>query len=162
MFVRGMSDFRQTQRGAALAIALVLLLIMTLLGVSIMQVSALQVRMAGNSSDRALAFQGAEAALTTAEIRLTNDQDFYDTAAAGTASDTYEALPMQDLLEGVPSYEASMAMRQRITDRQQGLEIGRELRFKCVYRVDAESGGGTNEPQVRLRSYFKPRPECEF
>lgn len=149
------------QRGAALAIALVLLLVMSLLGVSIMQTSGLQERMAGHSSNRALAFQGAEAGLTEAERRLSVDQAFHNAATTGT-SGWHDAQAMPDLLETAPTYEASMAMRQRITDSQQGLEIGSDLRFRCIYRVDAESGGGTDEAQVRLRSYFQPRPECEL
>lgn len=49
------------QRGSALIIALVFLLILTLLGVSAMQGTSQEEKMAGNLRDLNLAFQGAEA-----------------------------------------------------------------------------------------------------
>ncbi|MBN1238036.1 MAG: hypothetical protein JXB36_06015 [Gammaproteobacteria bacterium] len=55
------------QRGAALMVSLVLLLIMTLLGVTSMRTTTLQERMAGNLRDNNLAFQAAEAALREGE-----------------------------------------------------------------------------------------------
>lgn len=58
------------QRGSALIIGLIFLMLLTLLGVAAMQGSALQERMAGNLRDRGLAFQAAEAALREAERLL--------------------------------------------------------------------------------------------
>jgi type IV pilus assembly protein PilX len=58
------------QRGAVLAIALIMLLVMTILGVTAMQMSRVEERMAGNTRDINLAFQGAEAGLRDAEGRL--------------------------------------------------------------------------------------------
>lgn len=58
------------QGGAALLIALVLLLLMTILGVSAMQTTNLQERMAGNMRDRGVAFEAAEAGLRVAESEL--------------------------------------------------------------------------------------------
>lgn len=55
------------QRGAALVISLLLLLVMTLLGLGASQSTRLQERMAGNQRDQELALQGAEAALRDAE-----------------------------------------------------------------------------------------------
>ncbi|MCC5872074.1 MAG: hypothetical protein JJU22_06730 [Gammaproteobacteria bacterium] len=55
------------QRGMALFLALVVLLIITVLGVSGLQTTTLEERMAANSRDRDLAFQAAEAALLDAE-----------------------------------------------------------------------------------------------
>ncbi|MBI4755011.1 MAG: pilus assembly protein [Betaproteobacteria bacterium] len=62
----------EPQRGAALLIALVFLVILTLLGLAAMRTSGLEERMAGNLRDRSIAFQAAEAALRYAEqdIRL--------------------------------------------------------------------------------------------
>ena len=51
-------------RGSALIIALVFLLVMTLIGVTAMQGTSQQETMAGNMRDRSLAFQAAEAALS--------------------------------------------------------------------------------------------------
>lgn len=58
---------KHRQQGAALIIALVILLLMTLIGVTAMQTTVLQERMAGNLRDRNIAFQAAEAALRDAE-----------------------------------------------------------------------------------------------
>lgn len=58
------------QTGAALVVALVLLLVITILGLSSMRGTSLQERMSANLRDRGLAFQAAEAALREAEASL--------------------------------------------------------------------------------------------
>ncbi len=55
------------QRGAVLITSLVILLILTLLGVSAMSTSSLEEMMAGNLRDQNLSFQAAEAALRDGE-----------------------------------------------------------------------------------------------
>lgn len=55
------------QKGAALIVSLLILLVMTVLGVSAMSTSVLQERMANNHHQRQVAFQAAEAALRAAE-----------------------------------------------------------------------------------------------
>lgn len=61
------------QRGAALAVALVMLLAITLLGVAALGSNRLQTRMAYGASESALAFQSAESALIAGEVWLTNE-----------------------------------------------------------------------------------------
>lgn len=61
---------RQRQQGAALIMGLVLLLIMTLLGISSMRSTTLQERMAGAMHDQNLALQAAESALRAGEQEL--------------------------------------------------------------------------------------------
>lgn len=56
-----------SQSGAALIVALIFLLLMTMLGTSSMRTSTMQERMAGNMRDWNLGFQGAEASLRAAE-----------------------------------------------------------------------------------------------
>ena len=58
---------RSRQGGAILVSALLMLLVLTVIGVSVMQITRMQERMAGNTRDLNLAFQGAEAALREAE-----------------------------------------------------------------------------------------------
>ncbi len=60
------------QQGAALIVALLILLVLTLLGVTAMQTTTLQERMAGSSSDHQVAFQSAEAALRAGERAVIN------------------------------------------------------------------------------------------
>lgn len=54
---------RRGQRGAALIVSLLFLVILTLIGVSAMTTTTLEERMAGNAKDFNVAFQAAEAAL---------------------------------------------------------------------------------------------------
>ena len=58
---------REKQRGVALFISLVLLLVLTIAGVSAVQTTSLEERMARNTHDTLLAFQSAESALREAE-----------------------------------------------------------------------------------------------
>lgn len=58
------------QHGAVLVVSLVILLVLTLLGISSMQGSGLQEKMAGNLHDMNIAFQRAEGALREAESFL--------------------------------------------------------------------------------------------
>jgi type IV pilus assembly protein PilX len=57
----------KTQAGAALIISLILLLVLTFLGISSMQTTTLEERMAANQKDYYLAFEAAEFALADAE-----------------------------------------------------------------------------------------------
>ncbi|MBX3706435.1 MAG: hypothetical protein KF911_07340 [Pseudomonadales bacterium] len=78
MVVRSNSRIARTlpgigrNRGVALFISLVLLLILTIIGVSAVQTTTLETRMARNEHDALLAFQAAESALRDAEAFLEN------------------------------------------------------------------------------------------
>jgi len=58
------------QRGVTLIVALIFLAVLMLLGVTVAQNTSMEERMAGNTRDRDLAFQSAEAALKDAETNL--------------------------------------------------------------------------------------------
>lgn len=64
------------ESGAVLAVGLVFLMLLTLLGVTAMQVTTLEEKMAGNSRDRNSAFQAAEFGLRRGEGDLLG-KDFY-------------------------------------------------------------------------------------
>lgn len=59
-----------SQRGAALIVSLILLMVMTLIGVFAMRGTTLEERMAGNMRDRSLAFEAGESGLRDAETYL--------------------------------------------------------------------------------------------
>ncbi|BFT59632.1 PilX N-terminal domain-containing pilus assembly protein [Pseudomonas moorei] len=61
------------QRGMALLVSLIFLLLLTLIGVSSMQNATLQEKMAGSVSLRNQSFQGAEAALRVGESAVRRD-----------------------------------------------------------------------------------------
>ena len=63
---------KKSQRGATLAIGLILLLIMTLIGVTALKTTALQEKMAGGLHNKVLAEAGVESALREAEDYLWN------------------------------------------------------------------------------------------
>lgn len=58
------------QRGAILVTSLLILLVLTVLGIAGMRMTTMQERMAGNTRDLQMAFQGAEAGLREAETWL--------------------------------------------------------------------------------------------
>lgn len=66
-YVCGMA---RRQQGAVLVVALIFLLVMTLIGVTAMQGTSQQEKMASNTRQRNLAFQGAEACIRTGETGL--------------------------------------------------------------------------------------------
>lgn len=73
------------QRGTALVTSLLLLLILTVIGVTAMQVTRMQERMAGNTRDLNLSFQGAEAALRNGEDMIAA-QAFAPAPSAGVCT----------------------------------------------------------------------------
>jgi type IV pilus assembly protein PilX len=60
----------RSQRGAALVTALLLLVVMTILALSVMQMSRVQERMVGNTRDLNAAFEAAEAAVRNGEAMI--------------------------------------------------------------------------------------------
>ena len=62
--------FRDSQRGVTLIVAIIFLAVLALFGATAARNSILEERMAGNTRDRDLAFQAAEAALKTFEVDL--------------------------------------------------------------------------------------------
>jgi len=65
---QGNSQHRQ--RGAALVMGLIVLLVLTAIGFSIIQIAGMQNKMARNLRDQSIAFQAAEAALRKAEADI--------------------------------------------------------------------------------------------
>jgi type IV pilus assembly protein PilX len=61
------SGSRQSQTGASLIVALLLLVVMTMLGVSVLRTVTQEERMVAHSYDRSISFQATEAALRQAE-----------------------------------------------------------------------------------------------
>lgn len=62
----------RAQQGVVLIVGLIMLLLMTLIGTTGMQMTSLEEKMAGNMRDRNLAFQAAESALAAGEFYLGN------------------------------------------------------------------------------------------
>lgn len=75
-----------SERGTALVFALVILLILTIIGVSAMNTTTLQEKMAHNLKDKNLAFQAAESALKRGETFVITETNFDKIAAPVPAS----------------------------------------------------------------------------
>lgn len=65
-----MRTARRDQRGVALIVSLVLLVVATLIGLAAVRSTTLQEHMSANMYDRSLAFQRAESALRAAEVAI--------------------------------------------------------------------------------------------
>ena len=63
---------RKTQSGAALVVSMLILLVMTLIGISSLQTTTLEEKMASNTRERQQAFEAAEAAIAGAEAFVRN------------------------------------------------------------------------------------------
>lgn len=80
-------SIRKHQSGAALIMSLLLLTVMTLVSVTAMQSTLLEEKMAGNTRDRQLSFEAAEAAIHAAEQYLQTNTfistNYTDTCTGG-------------------------------------------------------------------------------
>lgn len=88
------------QRGAVLMISLIMLLLLTIIGITAMQTTTMEEKMAGNTRDQTVAFEAASAALRDAEsyIEGTPNTASFD-GSGGLYAET----------DTVPSYDASGA-----------------------------------------------------
>lgn len=69
-----MTHYPQNQQsGVVLVISLIMLVLLTIISLTSMQVSGLEEKMAGNSRDQNVAFQAAESALREAETFILNN-----------------------------------------------------------------------------------------
>lgn len=78
------------QCGSALVVGMIFLLVMTMLGVTAMQTTSLEERMAGNMRDRGISMQAAELALRA------GDADAIKAPTTGTGLFDYLATPAPD------------------------------------------------------------------
>jgi type IV pilus assembly protein PilX len=93
------------QRGVALIISLILLLVMSLLGVAAIRGVAMEERMAGQTFDRSLAFQATESALREAEALIETKPA--DPSAAGCAEVSGMMLCSTPLASDTPRWTSS-------------------------------------------------------
>jgi len=82
----------QGPQGVALVVALMMLAVILVLGLTALRLSTAQERMTGYTLDRQLAFQAAEAALREIEARIENVRPNAGTDCAASATATAEPL----------------------------------------------------------------------
>ncbi|MES1264001.1 MAG: PilX N-terminal domain-containing pilus assembly protein [Peristeroidobacter soli] len=170
--------FPSRERGAVLVVALLMLLVMTVLGVTAMQMSRMEERMAGNSRDINLAFQGAEAGLRDSEERLRQRLVRPSTCSAAPCEIFALGLMPTDMRSpdatwwatNARSYGASAT--QEITDSTRDpLEVTEDLGFvpdsltvghgppegRNFYRITANSTGASSTAQAIVESTYAKR-----
>lgn len=167
------------QRGVALFISLVVLLIITIVGVSAVQTTTLEERMAANARDRDIAFQAAEAALMSAEnfvedlepsdmpAFLGNANGLYIPANPGDVSrwnevdwDGDASLPQTD--EDLPGvYDQPRYIVERLTQLvpdEDDLNLsnigGTSGAPTDVFRITARGRGGSRHAEAMLQSSY--------
>lgn len=90
LFIAGRAGRRGRQRGAALIVGLVLMLVLTVLGVSGMSMATLELTMTGNSQAQQLAFQAAETGIDIAMTGPVNTSGPYDHGTIALGDGSYE------------------------------------------------------------------------
>ncbi|WP_172962254.1 pilus assembly PilX family protein [Hydrocarboniclastica marina] len=152
-------DFKATrgQRGSALIVSLVMLLLMTLVGVASMQGTILQERMAGNLRDREMAFEATETALRVGEEwavanvpaamneeLLVSPETWDGSEPSGTVAD------LDDQLSADPAFH--------VVWQGEVCPPGADFRTPCrdILAVTARGQGGSDTTTVVIQSRVMP------
>ena len=151
---------RAYQRGVVLIVALVVLLVLSLLGISGMQNTVLEERMAGNMYDRNLAFQAAEAALRAGELAvLAGTTVSYDVAGINAPTDLGDdANWPTTAIKHTTSLAGLSAAPEYIFETQHALpplEADQPLSAPLV-KVSSRGTGRNGTSVVVLQSILKP------
>lgn len=167
------------QRGVALFISLVLLLVLTIIGVSSVQTTSLEVRMTGNEHNAMLAFQAAESALRDAEDQLENivstvvftangNAGLYSAAQLGTDENWQDAnvwtggnsIVAATNVDGVseqPRYIiehiASVLLEDNAYQQEDPYAASAQDRVE-MFRITARGVGGNTNARIMLQSTY--------
>lgn len=159
------------QSGAVLAISLIVLLLLTLIGITAAQVSGLEEKMAGNLRDRNLAFQAAETALRAGEERtatlpqcpiFTAIQGFYPHTDTPAIDDGANNVVWLDPTKYFGYSGDNLASRNSPINNT-AVNPPRYI-IQCItsmpganslYRITARGTGGTTEAVVILQSVYR-------
>jgi len=163
------------QQGAALVLSLVFLILLTILGVSAMNMTTLEERMAGNTRDRIVAFQAAEAAMRTCETILNqaslpafnNTNGYYQPAAVGVTP-VWESInwaangtaqTYAGTLQGVVAAPRCILEELPVTSTSgnESLQAGRNPSdgSSGMYRITTRGVGASPNTVVMLQSTYK-------
>jgi len=167
------------QKGIALFISLVLLLVLTIIGVSSVQSTSLEERMARNAHDSVLAFQAAEMALRQAEEWLIANSpettDFTNGGAGGlwtaapfgvaprweasniwSGGSSVEVAINVDHVDSQPRYLIEFLATIDQVANQYEVGVGYPILNETinVFRVTARGVGGSDTAQVVLQTSF--------
>jgi type IV pilus assembly protein PilX len=164
------------QRGSALIISLLILIVMTLIGLTGVSSSTLEEKMAGNTRDQALAFQSAEAALRAGEDYFNNTIVSVNTAFNGQTAWLYPQNSLPDVfsddtwdtaktyagnIEGVqeqPKYIIELLGKVTTDSSNIMIENGPSGGgYIIAARITSRAVGGTDKTVAILQSNFSKR-----
>jgi len=170
----------QRKSGAVLIISLIILLLLTLIGVTAIQTTSLEEKMAGNLRNQNLAFQAAETALRAGETRLNSATTltfdnvgtggFYSvsstipTASAILTTSFWTANPVSTYAGGslspvnsAPRYIIIKlpSTQSMCSNTLNSLEFGQANPTVNWYQVIARGTGTTDNAVVTLQSIYK-------
>lgn len=167
---------RHTQRGAVLIVSMLLLMIMTLIGVTAMRSTSLEEKMVGNTRDLQLAFNAAEGALRKSEelLRVVNLPDFLDYDGTNTggyynADSTiwtkisWKVVDGEIVDCGSSSLGGDLGVSAQPTcylEELPAVKAGADLEAgtaltQNMYRITARAQGGTTTSEVILQETFR-------
>jgi type IV pilus assembly protein PilX len=157
------------ERGAALMVALVMLLLMTILGVTAMRTTTLQERMAGNLRDSNLAFQAAEVALRQGETfveqpvlpAFTGTGGLLQVQAGAGQPAFWSTFDWPGNSRAAPAVAYTAAAPRYVLEelpavpRDGGSERFASLPDVGFYRITASAVGGTTEAVTVLQTTYR-------
>lgn len=146
-----LSPLARRQRGAALVMGMVLIVLMSLLGITAMGTAVMETRMATQARDRIRAFEAAEAGLAACEVRLPQLRYLADPIPVQSGTDLGLNLPLLDAqpactverVETVMGGNMSMETAAHETDSHQ------------VYRLTVTGRGVSPNTVVRLEAHVR-------
>jgi len=172
------TGFHQHQQGSVLVISLILLMVLTLLGISSIRNATMQERMSGAMRDQSIAFQAAEAALREGEAYLRSeskpivlkepDKGLYHWAnnpvpadLAGAKWQKAQALtgsssPPEYIIEqlGRSAGTSSVPTEKVVTSLSADTDFVEEQ--GQLFRITARGYGGSAHAVVLLQSTYRP------
>lgn len=161
------------QRGIALIIGVVILAVLSMIGVAAFSISTQEERMAGNSRDRMLAFEAAEAALRACENYVQTGPAFDGSAAgmyaapASTSPTIAESInwstgsvyvdPSLTLTANAGRWaKAPACVAEQFMVAHGGSGLGEPLTMVPTVHITTQGYGLNPATIVRLESYYAP------
>mgnify|MGYP001130646657 CR=1 FL=1 len=170
-------DSRNREQGAAMVIALVMLVVLTLLATASARMTLMEERMTGNTQDRTIAFQAAEAGLRAGEAQAqlavlpnfsVNANGLYESATPGSTpvwnaidwSDSSAVLAFTGMAGAPGMLEESSSSYiveelPRVSTPGESLAADVAVDDATFYRVTSRGVGVSGNAVVTLQTTFK-------
>jgi type IV pilus assembly protein PilX len=169
-------SLRHAQRGAAMVIALIMLLVLTLLASASARMTLLEERMTGNTQDHNVAFQAAEAALRAGEQLVQgavlpdfenedglyqssppDEEPVWNTVDWSDASEVHGDAAIDKVVDALHGADAEYIVEElpRVATPGESLAADATVDEATFYRVTAHGVGVAGNARVTLQTTFK-------